>query len=81
MATGNRVKSSRSKARENFSKCYSNFCYFLTMLFCALRACDVIDWPWFLVMSPIFISWIITIAALVIAGLLAVSLVNGDGDK
>jgi hypothetical protein len=51
------------------------------MLFCALRACDVIDWPWFLVLSPIFISWIIGIVALVVAGLLAVSLVNGDGDK
>lgn len=81
MATGNRVKSTRSKAGENFGKGLNNLCYFLTMLFCTLRACDIIDWPWFLVMSPIFISWIIGIAALVIAGLLAVSLVNGDGDK
>ena len=81
MATGNRVKFSGSKAGENFGKGLKNLCYFLTILFCTLRACDVIDWPWFLVMSQIFISWIITIAALVIAGLLAVSLVNGDGDK
>ena len=81
MATGNRVKSTGSKAVENFGKGLKSLCYFLTILFCALRACDVIDWPWFLVMSPIFISWIITIAVLVIAGLLAVSLVNGDGDK
>lgn len=81
MATGNRVKSTGSKTGENFGKGLKNLCCFLTMLFCTLRACDVIDWPWFLVMSPIFILWIITIAALVIAGLLAVSLVNGDGDK
>lgn len=81
MATGNRVKSSGSKAGENFGKGLKNLCYFLTILFCTLRACDVIDWPWFLVMSPIFISWIIGIVALVVAGLLAVSLVNGDGDK
>ena len=81
MATGNRVKSTGSKAGENFGKGLKSLCYLLTILFCALRACDVIDWPWFLVMSPIFISWVIAIAALVIAGLLAVSLVNGDGDK
>ena len=81
MSTGNRVKSTGSKTGESFGKGLKNICDFLTMLFCTLRACDVIDWPWFLVMSPIFISWIITIAALVIAGLLAVSLVNGDGDK
>ena len=81
MSTGNRVKSTGSKTGESFGQGLKNICYFLTMLFCTLRACDVIDWPWFLVMSPIFISWIITIAALVIAGLLAVSLVNGDGDK
>lgn len=81
MSTGNRVKSTGSKTGESFGKGLKNICYFLTMLFCTLRARDVIDWPWFLVMSPIFISWIITIAALVIAGLLAVSLVNGDGDK
>ena len=30
-------------------------CYFLTILFCALRACGVINWSWFWVMSPIFL--------------------------
>ncbi len=29
-------------------------CWFLTILFCALRACDIITWSWFWVMSPIF---------------------------
>ena len=46
MATGNRVKSTGSKAGENFGKGLKSLCYFLTILFCALRACDVIDWPW-----------------------------------
>lgn len=45
-------------------------CYFLTILFCALRACGVINWSWFWVMSPIFISWGIAVACLIVVGIL-----------
>lgn len=45
-------------------------CYFLTILFCALRACGAIDWNWFWVMSPIFISWGIAFVCLAVAGIL-----------
>lgn len=38
---------------------FKETCYFLTILFCVLRACEIITWSWFWVMSPIFISWII----------------------
>lgn len=34
----------------------TNTCYFLTMLFCTLRACDVISWKWYWIMAPVFIS-------------------------
>lgn len=38
----------------------------LTLVFIALRACDVIDWPWWCVLSP-------TIAALTVAALLLIT--------
>lgn len=37
--------------------------YYITLLFVTLRACDVIDWPWWCVLSP-------TIAALSFAAIL-----------
>lgn len=45
--------------------------YFLTILFTALRACGVISWSWFWVMSPIFFSWGLAIICLIIIGLVA----------
>lgn len=39
--------------------------YYMTLLFIALRACDVIDWPWWAVLSP-------TIAVLAFSALLLV---------
>lgn len=41
---------------------------FLTILFCALRACGVIDWSWFWVMSPTFFSWVLVFVCFGIAG-------------
>ena len=54
----------------------TEFSHFLTLLFCALRACDVITWPWYWVMSPIFITWIVGFAALFFVGALAIAVVN-----
>ena len=64
----------------SLGKAVHNLCYFLTMLFCALRACDVITWKWYWVMSPLFASEIIGIIALIVAGAIAVSIVK-DKDK
>lgn len=47
---------------------------FLTILFCALRACDVITWNWFWVMSPIFISFGLSIILLIIGGIIPIVL-------
>lgn len=40
--------------------------WFLTILFCTLRACDVIDWNWFMIMLPIFASWVSSILCAVV---------------
>lgn len=53
-----------------------NICYFLTVLFCTLRACDIIQWSWVRIMMPIFISWGISIICLIIAGIIALAAVE-----
>ena len=32
----------------------------LTLLFLALRACDVIDWPWYWVLSPTLAGFLVS---------------------
>lgn len=39
-----------------------------TLVFLALRACDVIDWAWYWVLSPSLIALIIGILGLALAG-------------
>lgn len=56
-------------------------CYLLTILFCALRACGIISWSWFWIMSPIFLSWTIGLVGFAIACVLsfiAISIVDDD---
>lgn len=48
--------------------------YFLTILFCALRACGVVNWNWFWVMSPIFCSWALALVALCVSLVIAIIL-------
>ena len=53
-------------------------CYFLTILFCALRACGVINWSWFWVMSPILFSWVLALACLCIVGIITSIAIKDD---
>lgn len=55
-----------------------DICQFLTILFCVLRACDVIKWSWFWVMSPIFFSWAIALVCLSVVGIIAGVAMKGD---
>ena len=52
---------------------------FLTLLFCALRACDVITWPWYAIMAPVFIAYGIAIVGLVIIGIVGLNGAIEDG--
>lgn len=50
--------------------------YFLTILFTVLRACDIINWNWFWIMSPIFFSWVIAVGSLALAGLATIAILS-----
>ena len=42
------------------------FCHNLTLAFIVLRLCDVIDWPWYVVMMPLWIPLALMIVFFVI---------------
>lgn len=44
---------------------------FLTILFITLRACDIIHWSWYWVISPFLISLIISIIGVCVVGIIA----------
>jgi hypothetical protein len=50
----------------------------LTIAFIVLKLCHVIDWSWVWVLSPIWISFLLVIALLVVVGIgfLVVWLIN-----
>jgi len=56
--------------------------YMLTIIFCVLRACDVITWPWYWVMSPLIFSWALGLSLLFILGAITVDIVkSAEKDK
>lgn len=40
----------------------------LTLVFIALRACDVIDWPWWCVLAPIIAAYVFAMLLLIVVG-------------
>lgn len=70
------MKNKNESAGASLGKAVHDLCYLLTLVFCALRACDVITWKWYWVLSPIFASEIMGIIALLIAGAVAIKVVN-----
>ena len=44
---------------------------FLTYLFITLRACDAINWAWYIVLSPVLISYLIWALCCMIATMAA----------
>lgn len=51
------------------------FCHNLTLAFIVLRLCDVIDWPWYVVMMPLWIPLVILLFFCIIG-----ILVGGNDD-
>lgn len=39
----------------------------ISWLFTTLRACDVIDWPWWLVMMPMFVIFVLAIGGTIMS--------------
>lgn len=74
----NREKSAGSKVGTVLGNWLANLSKFLTMLFCVLRACDVIDWQWYWVISPTIIAWAIALVMFALAGVLTVVVSQGE---
>ena len=70
------MKSKNKSIWHSLGESIHDLCYFLTALFCALRACDVITWKWYCVISPLLALEFIGIFALIIAGAAAISIVE-----
>lgn len=45
-----------------------NLCYFLTLLFCVLRVCNVITWKWYWIVLPIVAPKLLGVILLIVAG-------------
>jgi len=73
----NAIKQSQSKPMSSSSSSSSgiSFTGALTVLFIGLKLTHVINWSWWWVLSPIWISFLITIAFLII--LLIAAIVAG----
>jgi hypothetical protein len=54
---------------EKLSKLFRDFCWMLTLLFTSLRACDVNNWSWYWVISPILVYYSIELIAVIYLGL------------
>lgn len=70
------MRNENKSVGSSLGKAVHDLCHFLTMLFCVLRACDVITWKWYWVMSPLFVSEILGIIALIVAGVIAINIVK-----
>ncbi len=54
----------------------------LSLAFCAMRACGVIQWSWQQIMIPCFIVWGLWVAAYVLDGFIGVEVVyEEEGDE
>lgn len=48
------------------------FCGLLTLILITLKLCKVISWPWIWVLAPLWISFGITVAFLIIVAIIAI---------
>lgn len=61
-------------------KIVKNTSVFLSLLFCALRACGIIHWEWYYVMMPIFVKWAMILVSLAITGIASIAVLADDND-
>lgn len=62
------MKTEKSKAA-TVGTALKELCICITIVFCGLRASDVIEWHWFWVLSPIIIAESVGILLLAICGI------------
>lgn len=68
-----------TEVAKSAAKVVSSVCQFLTMLFCVLRACDVITWPWYFCFLLAMIQCGIT-AALCIVLMVLLAAIGRESD-
>jgi hypothetical protein len=61
-------KKESNKIEKSVGKIIGWICRMTTTVLVVLRACDVIDWPWWKVMMPTFISLGVVLLILVFCG-------------
>lgn len=64
------------KRRENsgiLPKIIRPILHYTTLVFITLRACDVIDWPWYAVLSPVIASVAVAVICCTILGMASVA--------
>lgn len=65
------MSNKETKSSSNiFSTIVGYISSFLTMLFITLRACDIINWNWYWVMSPFLIPLSISIICVCVVGII-----------
>lgn len=55
------------KSASEFAEALKELSWFVSLVFIALRACDVINWHWIWLLSPILGLWAIGIVLVLIA--------------
>lgn len=58
------------KTDEKIGRIFGNAALYVTLLFITLRACDVIDWPWWCVLSPVIATLSFSLLMLAVVGIL-----------
>lgn len=55
-----------SKTKLSIPKVVKKVAELMQIVFIVLRACDVVSWPWYVVLSPLFVyaAWLILCAAI-----------------
>ena len=79
----NSMKKNQEKSSyENYGNFIKELLYLITILFCALRSCEVIHWEWYWVMSPIFLSWIVGVVLMtILVVVLSCSIKKSEKDR
>ena len=55
-----------SKTKLSIPRVVKKVAELMQIVFIVLRACDVVSWPWYVVLSPLFVyaAWLILCAAI-----------------
>lgn len=59
--------------QKKWSNVVKNLLNYATIVLIALRACDVIEWPWYAVLSPILAKFALFLVASIVVGIAAAS--------